>query len=354
MHFFLYEPYFFLLVTVAVFALVGLMKRSDGLENNLFSFYILVLTSVLTAVKAVGVGADDQTYQSYFEDRELLSEFAEPLFALIVLVFQKFGLGVTAFAIFTNTIFVIGAISFCRYFGIPFAFWVLCYMAFGNFFEITYDHIRNGLSLGITLFFLPYLFRREYLIYIFGVLISTLVHFSAIIFLPLPFIVSCKLGWKTAIMVLFASIVVTKIEFYSFISDLMQGAYGLGLDALFIRFASKDLESEYASGFRWSAFGVVKYLIGFFVLIANRRGVWSDALKVYVYGIVLWAFFHEISIFSGRFWRSISVIEPIMIFYCLSMFKRKEIGYILIVFLLILAGIFFIPARSQPFEFSVI
>lgn len=347
-------PYIYTLLVVTCLAFIGLVVKYNKSHNLVVGFFILILTSALTLSKAVGVGADDLVYQSYFDSTLEFPSNAEPLFGLLIWIFSNLGLGVEAFALLTNFVVVAGGIVLCVYFKVPIAFWIAFYMALGAFFEITYDHIRNGLALGVTLLVLPYLFEKKVKNYTIGVIAAVLIHYSSVIFLVLPLWLKLNLSRKSKVTILLLTIVVTNLEIYARIFDLINSLGGFGIDALVARVQSKDLYSEFAAGFSWTLFGLLKYLIAFSgIYFFGNRGPLSKVVSVYIYGIVLWATFHEIGIFSGRFWRSLSVVEPLIVFHIVYLSKKRIIAAIAMVIFLLYAGNRFIIVRSQPFEFAL-
>lgn len=354
-------PYFYLLLFLAlgVFFELALIQKEEFdvkysvIKNLLYILGFCVVTA-FCALRVKGVGADDFQYDYFLTANSVELIGLEIGFEYLVHIFRLLDLGFYALSFLVAIIFNVGAFFLSRAFNIPFFFWLFSYACFGNYFELVNDHMRNGLSLGVVMISLALFVRNKYLISFLFLLLAVSIHYSSIIFILAPFALFLNLERKGLLSVLFLCVMLTFIPSYHYVSELLSSLNGISfLDNALLKIASKDLGSQYAVGFSWTLFGGLKFFIATLFLYLfphfREKREFLICIMLYICGVFLWSFFHEIYIFSGRFWRSMSIVEPIILFYILRKFEFK---YVYLAFAMLVLFIFahmFVPFRSLSY-----
>lgn len=194
---------FFLLVLFCIYYVEsfskGLTTRSQYFLYMLFSFPIL---GSLAAFR-YDVGVDYKEYESIFDLVRFHNHTVEPFINFTVYFFSFFTTSnIPVFAtlafptVFLFLDFIIKNsksifISYC------------IFLCFGGFYLGIFNHSRQFLAVSIFLYSLKYINSSSLKSYCICILIATLVHYSAIVMLPMYFVFKLKFNIKNVLLLTF-------------------------------------------------------------------------------------------------------------------------------------------------------
>lgn len=191
------------------------ISRQQMLNGLCLSFIFLVLFAISAC--RLNVGND---YAKYVEFMHLVYCDAyvptEVGFNSIVKLFyaisgfENFLLVFGFFAFFTILLFMASMYKQADSFGFSF----FLFMAFGYYFQ-SFNTVRYYLALAIALYAIPYVLRKEWLKFIFLVLLGATFHKSLLVVIPLYYLASVTWKkWQLAIMALFCTTFFFLQDFY--------------------------------------------------------------------------------------------------------------------------------------------
>ena len=115
--------------------------------------------------------------------------------------FENFLLVFAFFAFFTILLFLISIYRQADSFGFSF----FLFMAFGYYFQ-SFNTVRYYLALAIAVFAIPYVLRKEWLKFVFLVILGSTFHKSLLVILPLYYLASITWKkWQLALIALFCT-----------------------------------------------------------------------------------------------------------------------------------------------------
>ena len=113
----------------------------------------------------------------------------------------------------------VGIVKLCKYHSVNPAMSLLLYFCLGTYVMLNLAAFKQGTAMGILLLALPYAHRKQYVHYVLLVLLATLFHFYAIVYLLLPLLYGKPWGKTTWILV--AAAVATLLTYESTLGTLM-------------------------------------------------------------------------------------------------------------------------------------
>lgn len=297
---------------------------------NRFNFFISVIILSVFLFFRYGQGVDYfnyiyaiETSSSAIEDLLKYGDFSNRFeygFSLLSYFFLSILQLPTEYAI---SIISLGAF-------IPIALYINKYSArpnlsllfyFSFFFLIySYSGIRQGLCLGIFIYFiLPLLKNKQWIKYYILVLLLSTIHSSSFILTLLPLFLLFKLNRYTIFLFILASAIVGFFVMPSIINSIF-GSFG----------ESGELASSYLSkeesGFDFISL-ILRLIIFLLIYIAyvnkNNRSGYDDFLfKVYIFGLLIYFIFVSNSLLSSRFSIYFRITEIVLI---VNVFVAKNI-----------------------------
>ena len=201
---------FVAIVTVLLGLLINNREERGGggitrgqMLNGLSFFSLFLILFALSACR-LNVGNDYAKYVEFMHlircDAYVPTEFG---FNFIVKLlygisgFENYLLVFAFFAFFTVLLFLMAIYRQADSFGFSF----FLFMALGYYFQ-SFSTVRYYLALAIALFAIPYVLRKEWMKFIFLILIGATLHKSLLVVLPLYFLAS--VAWKKWQLVLAA------------------------------------------------------------------------------------------------------------------------------------------------------
>ncbi len=191
------------------------MSRQQMLNGVCLTFIFLILFVVCAC--RLNVGNDYAKYVEFMHlvncDAYVPTEIgfnSVVKFLYTLSGFENFLLVFAFFAFFTIVLFLAAIYKQADSFGFSF----FLFMALGYYFQ-SFNTVRYYLALAIALFVIPYVLRREWLKFIFLVLLGATFHKSLLVVIPLYFLASLNWKkWQLAIAALFCSTFFFMQDFY--------------------------------------------------------------------------------------------------------------------------------------------
>jgi len=197
-------------------ALVGNRISRQQMLNGLCLSFIFLVLFALSACR-LNVGNDYAKYVEFMHlvycDAYVPTEIGfNSIVRLIYAIsgFENFLLVFGFFAFFTILLFMVSMYKQADSFGFSF----FLFMAFGYYFQ-SFNTVRYYLALAIALFAIPYVLRKEWLKFIFLVLLGATFHKSLLVVIPLYYLASVTWKkWQLAIVALLCTTFFFLQDFY--------------------------------------------------------------------------------------------------------------------------------------------
>lgn len=260
-------PYFiFLVIAVLIFHF-----EKKGPKIGFAAVLTILSMCVFAALRDMSVGTDTGSYVRAFQSfvfpkyhnfKEFITD--EPGYVIIQylckLVTNKywFYLAVVALISYSCIIVAIKKLSLNPVLSL-FIFITLGYYTF------PFNAARQGIALSIYVLAIPYIINKSFFKYVLIVLLASLFHKTAIVALPLYFFFNLKYSWKTIVIVLIGSILVS-----AFLPTLL--SYGTSIDSRYAIYQDSGDGGELLTLF---------YVILSLFFICARAIVSSDGKNVY-------------------------------------------------------------------------
>jgi hypothetical protein len=246
-------------ITVLFFVMLITFVESKHLSRKAIiipSFFLILLSSLRSNV----VGTDSRTYTLAYDfnydpyrygfDPDV--EYGYQLFDSIILNFSH-----NYFWLFlVSSIFIVFAyLLTIKKLSINYYYSLLIFVTFG-FYTFFFNGLRQGIAMAFCFFGLPYLIEKRVVPYFITVFIASMFHVSALIMIPIYFLVNLRFKLKYKIIACFIfSTLVSQI----LISYLAQGNS---------RYDNYTKEADQAGGYITLLFYA---LIGFFIFIFGKK-----------------------------------------------------------------------------------
>ena len=203
------------IVILFILSLLTLNELKQFKKIPSYVYWGIVFVLIVLAGFRGGVGADDLVYEGEFNKITSSTGIGEinfePGFAFLMIVFRSLNLPFEMFCLLISIVSILcKGIAFSKGYSekknaMLFGYYLLFY------FNVEFAQIRLGMSMGLCLLAMIFLFgenKNSVLFYLF-VILACLIQITAIVFLPVYFIVNCKfrkiiLGSLMIILVLMA------------------------------------------------------------------------------------------------------------------------------------------------------
>ena len=130
--------------------------------------------------------------------------------------------------LFPAMLLSVGVVKLCKYHSANPAMSLMLYFCLGTYVMLNLAAFKQGIAMGILLLALPFALQKRYVPYVILVMIATLFHFYAIVYLLVPLLFGKPWGRTTWIMV--AAAVVTLMTYESTLGALMVQVEEMGGD----------------------------------------------------------------------------------------------------------------------------
>ncbi|MEO6631153.1 MAG: EpsG family protein, partial [Mucilaginibacter sp.] len=293
-------------IFLSLLFLFGIIELFD-IRNDKYVLYVLsfLLFCIFSGLK-YNVGTDYLNYADYYNranDFGLMTDSGvEPGYIYLMQFFKLFTVGFIGFW------FIISAFNFALKYYVfskysPLLFASLLVYFVGLFMERDFDGIRQGLSIGLCYFSISAVLNRQPARFILIVLCASLIHISAIIFLPVYFIAKARISNKTIYTVI-GILVVLVIVNVSFTSIIISTIPESLIKARIETYLSQD-DSQYVQKVGISI-GIIFRIVVLFLFVYLEKYILLDE-KLYTFlkngffvGIVLSLVFNDVDVLSHR------------------------------------------------------
>lgn len=309
--------------------------NSKGL-NRILIFFHSIVYALLAAFRDQDYG-DTKSYLEYFSSINSFGEGKfETIFNLLSIIIKTISGDPFCFLFFIAFLtFVILEFSLLEYFKSPKAFVIIWGMTcLYTIYYFSFEIIRDGLSYSIVIFaILHYLKNKRIIIFLFNILLSSLIHYSNIVFIFLPVIYKFKL--RTIIWGLIpVGLLLSTILYFN--SDLLAG-----LSSKHVIFYKLLYYKNQLGGSKTILIRNFILVINFFVFIFFRGNKKMVYLYIYFLLIIILTFpFVELNrrfMFKGTLF--------VLINYILIV-SRLRLNHLLVLFLLIYFNFFLVNYKA--------
>jgi len=202
--------YYFILILLAFFSLYNLsnLNRNQNRYIRLFSFLMFIVVGGLR----YSVGTDWSQYEVTFNSLESVGDIftarEEKLFMVFMYISKKIINSYSFFVFaFFSVAFYLKYIIFKRYSTDIFLSLIIYFFTLFLIYDL--NGIRQGMALAFVFLSIPLLLNKKPFLFILIILIGSLFHISAIIFLPFYWMSKFKISKKSMILIIAASLIVS-------------------------------------------------------------------------------------------------------------------------------------------------
>ncbi len=261
-------------------------------------------------------------YMSYYKDFIILNSYSaidfldktlyyEPGWLFLIKVFQPFGFFVLV--MFLSLINCIIFYLFIKKFVPVQYFWlaVFIYVFTPGFMLVHASAMRQSIAINLFIFAIPYIYKKDFLRYILCIVLASLFHFSALILLPVYFLVflNWKINnfWGSIIFIVFISLFIfgDKISpiLFNVIGNFFQdyelyigtkteigsgiGVVFLSLLLIFVIYYSRFQNKQINILFNIAIIGFMFIPIGLLLAMVSRISMYFTPATIIVYPILI-------------------------------------------------------------------
>lgn len=317
-------PYLIILVLIFCFGLFDLLS-SNLRQKKILIFFIFILLVIQDGLRWE-TGTDWVPYLKYFFEDPAYALFVfEPgydlLNAIIRLIFNDYTIFLVVHALIIYSLYLKAIIKLTD---LPIVALLIFYSLMIGYMGMNRQHI----ALAICLYSVTFILNKEKYKFFLTVLIATLFHFSALLFL-ICYPLNRKINGKIIVASLFVSLLIGQIDFLAIVRPLfrlLQIPEFVTLKVLYY------LKGEGKSSLIWLIAGSLKRLIIFSLVYFNREKIKQYFpsveffLNVYLFSIVLYfCFYNSVQVIAGRGLLYFGILPEIFLLSsCFFLFKEKR------------------------------
>lgn len=295
--------YIYILVILAI---ILLYNKINTKKINVYDI-ILLLILILVCGLRDGVGTDYGLYKFYYNNIDQNSRF-EIGFRFLIELANKVGISYNTFLILISAITItLFYIAIKKYSSKPAAS-IFFFVALG-YYAYSFNIIRQMLAIAITLYGINYIKEKKFLKYLVLILVASLFHSTALIMIPVYFLLKLKNNRNNNFILLFIcailpflyntifTFIVTNFEQYSAYATINEytytkpgmGTYVIGIVnlVLFIIFAINrnklcELENTNDIYLKMLSYSLLFTALSFVNSIAVRGGYYLSIYLIYL------------------------------------------------------------------------
>jgi hypothetical protein len=293
--------------------------------------FFLVL---FAGLRGEAVSSDYSTYAEYFDlvtHTNTISEltFVEPSFVIFSRLFFNVRGVIVVYALLSVIIKLKALEKLTPFIYYSIALW------FSHFFLVLeMNQIRAGLAIGILMLGFPYVIEKKFAKYLLIVVAATLVHYSAVVFLPFYFINTKKIN-AVYFFLIPASYLINALGY-----GLVEIISWVNVSVIQDKIEAYNLLYSLGSYTKINVYNpvvilriVVIYLFLFnWKLLEEKNAYFVVLLKAYVMAIVFMLLFASLPVFGLRTSDLFGMVEIILLPFLFYLFKEK---YLVLLFLTI-------------------
>lgn len=187
------------------------------------------------------------------------------------------------------------------------------------------EQIRHGIAIGICLYAVVYAIEDKPLKYFFCCLFASLLHSSAILFIPLYVFRKVNLNIKKIVLLLVGSLVVSQINFMAILGWAnVTFLHNARIQEKVMLYQGQTIEGIFSITFFLRIFVLFLYYIVVYRAHSNELKT-KIMINGYFYGIIIFLVFNSISILAVRSSAIFRCFELIMVAEILSAANYKNI-----------------------------
>lgn len=202
--------YFFILIVVVIFSAFLHKKKVRKLKKIIF-FTIALLLTLLPSIRSKEVGTDTDSYVRIFESTEKFQD--------ILLFKMEVGYSIFSFVcsyLFTNYFFLLTIIAFVvvitytriiAYFSQNYFLSFYIYITSG-IYVFFFNGARQGIAAALTTYSIIYIVEKRIFQYIILILIAISFHKTAVIMLPIYFLVNRPNSYKFNLLIIIITLLI--------------------------------------------------------------------------------------------------------------------------------------------------
>lgn len=309
----------------------------DSLKTYLGLFVVVTIVSFFIAIRELDVGTDTEVYVNYFMDLASGKDVVQLEYGFYCLSFLLSSLGLPYefnFYIFSalNFFFIgwfvnsIGVESGSKKFLL---FFVMCLLINPFFAGFQVNALRQGLSFFLLLYSFSFLLNRKYAKFVVVCFLSSMFHFSSLIYLP--FLLILFLGF-------YKVVVIQVLLFFAYIAGFTEAFVELfstltGLP-IYEYISNYDSFADYNSGVRvdFALFSIIPTLYFCLIKVTGLLKIDNVAANVYrIYSILLIPFWLlGWGNYSNRYAMPAWVLYFVLLFVPVVNLKKISVGVVFI------------------------
>ncbi len=337
---------YYFLPLISFFAAI---LNTDKRRNQIFSglvFSLIIIIVLIGAFRGEGIGSDYYSYQEIYKGQSKV----EPAFECLISISKVLS---NSFNFFLGIAFIIAfSIKFIAFKKLsPFLF--ISLMIYLGFWFLVYDinGIRQGIALSFTALSVVYLNNQNNKQFYVLTIFSTLLHYSAILFIPLALISKLKCKRKLSIIIVAASYIIAFIGVFDFVVDKLFSLNGVNY--LAAKIISYSLDDNYNGNILLSFSTFHRILIYMIIIYTIPKVKISDSLKNILLwcatlGIAIYFMFSSIEIIATRLSLYYRFMECISLACIPTLFHKKCNRYLCFVILLLYVELQVVQTLNIP------
>ncbi len=329
--------YVVILVFVVIFSFFDYRKKSNTLPKLLsLSFLILFVGTRLE------IGNDWENYTRYFYliNSEVLSKKFELGYTYLNLFVKRMGGGINEVFLLSSVIIILLTARSINFYTNLWFIPMLLYLRF-SYLQTNMMFVRQGIALAIFLFSVRYIYGKNMYKYMMLISLAMLFHLSAIILVPLYFILNKRLSTRWYFIILLSSFCILPFNLIEMVANYIP-----------IEFV-RDKVTSYLTSDIWNKsnnisfstferlFIVCTSLI-FYRKIDNSNAYFRIFFNLYFLGVVAYFITFNSYVFSERISIYCNVAAIFLLSYYFCLFKDVGSKIIYHIFLILLVCVFFL------------
>lgn len=332
-----YSVYFLLIILSSIEVI------SNKIRNNRFFYLLPTIILVLLAGLRYHTGYDYLSYQNIYESINNFNDIFK-LNIEIGFLFINWGLKfiIDNFQVFIFVVAFFSVILKSKFLKKYSEYAVIPLLYYFSFYFLVRDmgQMRQALSVGILIWSIPYIYKRDFWKFLSIVLLASSIHFTSIIFLICYFFNKIKLNIPKIIILILLSLLFSIIDLKIILEYLFENIFNfLPYSHKIPNYINNKPDEVARIGFSlkviWRLFILTISLLFYNRLIKFKY--FETYFKIYFIGSVIFFSFNSVSIFAGRLTDSFFFIEGIILSYIIVLFKYKEIKIILLIVLALIS-----------------
>lgn len=260
--------YFSSLIASFILNLISRISKNKQKVLSIITAILGITIPILVCGLRYGVGTDFFNYQewfTYYLTEPISLEKRDFGFSFMIKIIQLFSTNSQALFLISAIIINVLVMKFIKENTKSYELSYFLFIALYFYFS-TFNITRQWIAISIVLFSLKFAYERKLVKYIIGLLIATTFHTTAILMLPIYFIINMKLNLKNIITLI--SIVFIIIGSFETIINLSGTMLGIGNTSHYLMYFEEGVDGGGANGYAYFIIGTLALLA--ILLVKNK------------------------------------------------------------------------------------